>query len=90
MTKNQITKFDKPMLGGFTAEVLTALAGFCEQHGLAVAGGNGTYSESSYELVCGIGGGKERNRKGRDIGYALTISSCEGANSVDACTVTAP
>jgi hypothetical protein len=31
-----------------------------------------------------------RNRKGRDFGYALTVSSCEGANSVDACTVTAP
>ena len=29
------------------------------------------------------------NSKGCDIGYALAISSCEGANSVDACTVTA-
>jgi hypothetical protein len=28
--------------------------------------------------------------KGRDIGYALAAASCEGANSVDACTVTAP
>jgi hypothetical protein len=27
--------------------------------------------------------------KGCDIGYALAASSCEGANSVDACTVTA-
>jgi hypothetical protein len=27
--------------------------------------------------------------KGCDIGYALAISSCEGANSVEACTVTA-
>lgn len=27
--------------------------------------------------------------KGRDIGYAPVINSCEGANSVDACTVTA-
>ena len=27
--------------------------------------------------------------KGCDIGYALAINSCEGANSVDACTVTA-
>jgi hypothetical protein len=27
--------------------------------------------------------------KGCDIGYALATSSCEGANSVDACTVTA-
>ena len=30
-----------------------------------------------------------KNRKGRDIGYALATSSCEGVNSVDACTVTA-
>ena len=30
------------------------------------------------------------NRKGRDIGYALVISSCEGANNVEACTVTTP
>src|SRR5438270_8334274 len=29
------------------------------------------------------------NRKGCDIGYALAASSCEGANSVEACTVTA-
>jgi hypothetical protein len=29
------------------------------------------------------------NRKGCDIGYALATGSCEGANSVDACTVTA-
>ncbi len=28
--------------------------------------------------------------KGRDIGYALATNSCEGANSVDACTVTTP
>jgi hypothetical protein len=27
--------------------------------------------------------------KGRDIGYALAASSCEGANSVEACTITA-
>jgi hypothetical protein len=31
-----------------------------------------------------------KNRKGRDIGYALAASSCEGANSVETCTVTAP
>ncbi len=36
------------------------------------------------------GGDWAINRKGRDFGYALTVSSCEGANSVDACTVTAP
>ena len=36
------------------------------------------------------GGEWGRNKKGRDFGYALTVSSCEGANSVDACTVTAP
>jgi hypothetical protein len=30
-----------------------------------------------------------RKGKGCDIGYALAASSCEGANSMDACTVTA-
>ncbi len=30
-----------------------------------------------------------KNSKGCDIGYAPTINSCEGANSPDACTVTA-
>src|SRR5215831_9677249 len=30
-----------------------------------------------------------RKGKGCDIGYALAASSCEGAYSVDACTVTA-
>jgi hypothetical protein len=36
-------------------------------------------------------GSKECRKKikGCDIGYALATSSCEGANSVDACTVTA-
>ena len=36
-------------------------------------------------------GGREgaENNKGCDIGYALAVSSCEGANNVDACTVTA-
>src|SRR5579864_3903049 len=29
------------------------------------------------------------NGKGCDIGYALAAASCEGANNVDACTVTA-
>src|SRR5580692_4226911 len=29
------------------------------------------------------------NRKGCDIGYAPSASSCEGANSVDACTIAA-
>ena len=30
-----------------------------------------------------------KNSKGCDIGYALAANSCEGANNVDACTVTA-
>jgi hypothetical protein len=29
-----------------------------------------------------------KNLKGRDFGYALAINSCEGDDSVDACTVT--
>jgi hypothetical protein len=35
--------------------------------------------------------GKERREKGKgcDIGYALAASSCEGANRVETCTVTA-
>ena len=36
------------------------------------------------------GEGYGKNRKGRDIGYALVTSSCEGANNVEACTVTTP
>ena len=32
---------------------------------------------------------RARNSKGCDIGYALAANSCEGANCVDACTVTA-
>jgi hypothetical protein len=31
----------------------------------------------------------EQKLKGRDIGYALAIRSCEGADSVETCTVTA-
>jgi hypothetical protein len=38
-------------------------------------------------LAAGKIGG--RKGKGCDIGYAPAISSCEGANSVDACTVAA-
>jgi hypothetical protein len=34
-------------------------------------------------------GNARKNSKGCDIGYALAASSCEGANRVDACTVTA-
>jgi hypothetical protein len=34
-------------------------------------------------------GNARKNDKGCDIGYALAISSCEEANGVDACTVTA-
>jgi hypothetical protein len=30
-----------------------------------------------------------RRGKGRDIGYALAANSCEGVNSVEACTITA-
>ena len=29
------------------------------------------------------------NRKGRDIGYALAVNSCEGASDVESCTITA-
>jgi hypothetical protein len=33
--------------------------------------------------------GQPGNRKGRDIGYAPAVNSCEGVNRVDACTVAA-
>ena len=33
--------------------------------------------------------GPAGNGKGCDFGYALAANSCEGANSVEACTVTA-
>jgi hypothetical protein len=39
--------------------------------------------------AAGTGTKGSGNSKGCDIGYALAASSCEGANSVDACTVTA-
>jgi hypothetical protein len=42
------------------------------------------------ELGKQAGRSADKNYKGRDIGYALAAASCEGANSVDACTVTAP
>ena len=35
-------------------------------------------------------GSKLEKGKGCDIGYALAINSCEGVNSVETCTVTAP
>jgi hypothetical protein len=34
--------------------------------------------------------GWQAKRKGCGIGYALAANSCEGVNSVDACTVAAP
>ena len=34
------------------------------------------------------GKGASKNRKGRDIGYALVDGSCEGAANVETCTVT--
>jgi len=36
-----------------------------------------------------LGSGSPANGKGCDFGYALAVNSCEGVNSVDACTVTA-
>src|SRR5207244_11037018 len=51
------------------------------------------WSRHSYQKVKGGRRLQERsagtNRKGRDIGYAPATSSCEEANSVDACTITA-
>ncbi|HWF05069.1 MAG TPA: hypothetical protein VHA06_15375 [Candidatus Angelobacter sp.] len=47
---------------------------------------------SGGELLEKLGSRKinlSRNSKGCDIGYALAANSCERANNVDACTVTA-
>jgi hypothetical protein len=43
-------------------------------------------------LTAFLHGGPERATKGKgcDLGYALAASSCEEADSVEACTVTAP
>ena len=47
--------------------------------------------EGEYSRRPPLRGLEEETRKGKgcDIGYALVASSCEGANSVEACTVTA-
>ena len=40
----------------------------------------------------GTGGGAHicvEKEKGRDLGYALAASSCEGVDSVESCTITA-
>src|SRR5436309_11997152 len=54
---------------------------------------NKFWSRHSYQKLRGEGGAFKSevpvHRKGRDIGYAPATSSCEGANSVDACTITA-
>lgn len=48
--KNQITKFERSMLDNFKTEVLAALTDYVEQRGLAVNGGSGTFSDTSYEF----------------------------------------
>src|SRR5579862_15974 len=47
-------------------------------------------SRSALFLGCIRAGRTSQTKgKGRDFGYALAIRSCEGANSVEACTITA-
>ncbi len=41
------------------------------------------------EVRCEVFDERWEKGKGCDIGYALAASSCEGANSMEACTVTA-
>ena len=53
------------------------------QFSVAAHRNSGRCSEAGWEGIVA------RNGKGCDIGYALAASSCEEANSVDACTVTA-
>ncbi len=42
-----------------------------------------------YYSILGTRNSLLKNGKGCDIGYALAVCSCEGADDVDACTVTA-
>jgi hypothetical protein len=51
--------------------------------------GTGTIGAASSKNWSPKEDGKATKGKGCDIGYALAASSCEGANSVEACTVTA-
>ena len=53
--------------------------------------GTGTFrAESQRRRISRVeNDGDDTKGKGCDIGYALAASSCEEANSVDACTVTA-
>jgi hypothetical protein len=44
---------------------------------------------SQATAIAEFGRAYARKGKGCDIGYALAANSCEGANSVEACTVTA-
>ena len=52
-------------------------------------GTSSKYSSESERNVEGFYVEVGTKLKGCDIGYALAADSCEGANSVDACTVTA-
>jgi hypothetical protein len=54
-----------------------------------VASGRIRISGSLKKILAGAAAKLKTKGKGCDIGYALAASSCEGANSVDACTVTA-
>jgi hypothetical protein len=57
--------------------------------GRAVAGDLKCLFTNHVQTGGALAGKCRRNRKGCDIGYALATSSCEEANSVDACTVAA-
>jgi len=50
---------------------------------------NWNNSGGEFEELVVESDGKATKGKGCDIGYALAASSCEGANNVEACTVTA-
>ena len=51
-------------------------------HGKLSLGWSASKSERQQKIMT-------RNGKGCDIGYALAVRSCEGADSVETCTVTA-
>ena len=82
----------------FCISTLAAMSPIIVQSGQAIflcsftisAAENGAAGKNVFLLgnqTCGAGSAGKI--KGCDIGYALAIRSCEGANSVETCTVTA-
>jgi hypothetical protein len=69
-----------------SASSLRAVVTFTSLFTILVEKWFASQAEKSRERQAKDSGG---NRKGRDIGYALAANSCEGANDVESCTITA-